>query len=101
MWGNRQEKVSEEVKCLLQSPGVLVQFYDRPPLILSCDASPYRVGAVLSHRMANGEEGPICFACGTLMAAEQQYSLLDKEDLAIAWCEQASPIPVCVEDDLS
>ena len=30
-------------------PRVLVHFYDSLPLVLSCDASPYRMGAMLSH----------------------------------------------------
>ena len=82
-WGNSQEKAFEEVKSLLQSSRVLVHFDDKLPLILSCDASPYGVGAVLSHRMANGDERPICFAFCTLTAAERRYSQLDKEALAI------------------
>ena len=64
---------------------MLVHFDDKLPLILSCDASPYGVGAVLSHRVANGDERPICFASRTLTAAERKYSQLDKEALAIVF----------------
>ena len=84
-WGNSQEKVFKTVKHLLKSSRVLVHFDDKLPIILSCDASPYGVGAVLSHRMANGDEGPICFASRTLTAAESKYSQLDKEALAIVF----------------
>ena len=95
-WDNSQEKAFEEVKKLLLSSRVLVHFDDKLPLILSCDASPYGVGAVLSHRMATGDERPICFASRTLTAAECKYSQLDKEALMRngVWCQKASSILV-------
>ena len=71
------------MKDLLQSSQVLVHFNDTLPLILECDASPHRVGVVLSHRMPDGTERPIGFSSRSLAKAEQKYSQLDKEALAI------------------
>ena len=82
-WGPRQRKAFRQVKGLLQSNKVLTHFDDQLPLLLECDASPYGLGTVLSHRMPDGSERPVGFASRTLSKAETNYSHLDKEALAI------------------
>ena len=84
-WGKEQEEAFEHVKQLLLSSEVLVHFDDRLPVILSCDASPYGLGAVLSHLMPDGSERPIAFASKSLTATERKYSQLDKEAMAIVY----------------
>lgn len=82
-WGDAQQEAFEESKELLTSAKVLVHFDPNLDLIVSCDASPYGVGAVLAHRMPDGSERPIAYASRTLSPAEKNYSHLDKEGVAI------------------
>ena len=64
---------------------VLTHFHPNLPLHVASDASPYGLGAALSHSMPDGTERPIAFASRTLNTAEQNYSQVDKEALGIVW----------------
>jgi len=53
---------------------------------LSCDASSYGIGGIISDILPNNEERPIAYTSQTLNLAEQKYSQIDKEALAIVFC---------------
>lgn len=82
-WGQRQEDSFQEAKVVLSSNQILVHFDPTKKLVLTCDASPDGVGAVLSHEDNHQVEHPIAFASRSLNSAERNYSQLDKEALAI------------------
>ena len=82
-WGSRQRKAFRQIKELLQSSEVLTHFNDQLPLLLKCDTSLHRLGAVLLHCMPDRSEKPLGFASCTLSKAKINYSHLDKEALAI------------------
>ena len=84
MWGPEQKEAFQNTKSMLTSSKVLTHYDPTKPLILSCDASPYGVGAVLSYQMGEGEH-PIAFASRSLAPAEKKYSQIDKEALAIVF----------------
>uniref|UniRef100_H3ARR4 Uncharacterized protein n=1 Tax=Latimeria chalumnae TaxID=7897 RepID=H3ARR4_LATCH len=78
-----QQQAYEESKRLLQSSRVLVHYEPEKELFLACDASPYGLGAVLSHKNQDGTDQSIAHASWSLNAAGQNYSQLDKESLSI------------------
>ena len=55
-WTNTEKEAFKASQQLLTSSRVLIHFDPTKELILACDASPYGVGAVLSHRFADGSE---------------------------------------------
>ena len=85
VWGQEQDRAFSKAKEALQQDSLLVHFDPSKPLILACDASPYGVGAVLSHTMGDGTERPIAYASRTLTDAEKRYSQIEKEGLAIVF----------------
>jgi hypothetical protein len=84
-WGKQQEEAFRETKKKLTSTPVLTPFDPEKTLVLSCDASPYGIGAVLAHRETNGTEKPIAYTSRSLAVAEKRYSQLDKEALALVF----------------
>ena len=66
---------------LVEAP-VLAHYDVSAPLVVSADASPYGVGAVLSI-IEGGQERPVAYASRSLAPAERNYSQLEKEALAV------------------
>ena len=84
-WGDEQSAAFLKVKQILCSDLVLVHYSLDLPLVLSVDASPYGVGAVLAHIMPDGTERPVAYASRTLTPAEKNYAQFDKEGLAVVF----------------
>ena len=84
-WKDEQETAIKRLKQLLSSAEVLCAYDPSLSLCLACDASPYGIAAVLSHKFPDGSERQVGYASKTLSSAERNYSQLDKEALAIAY----------------
>ena len=82
-WTEKENNSFNKAKGLLSSANLPVHYDTKKPLILACNASPYGLGAVLSHIMEDGSERSIAFESRTLSKVEQNYSQIKKEGLAI------------------
>ncbi|XP_054288024.1 uncharacterized protein K02A2.6-like [Macrosteles quadrilineatus] len=81
-WNSSCEAAFLQIKSELCSDRVLVPFDPALPLVLTTDASPTGLAAVLSH-VTEGEEKPIAYGSRSLTVSERNYSQLDRESLAI------------------
>lgn len=84
-WTKTCETAFKDAKRALCDSGALIHFDPALPIQLACDASPYGVGAVVSHILPSGEERPIAFASRTLSQAEGGYAQIEREALAIVF----------------
>ena len=85
VWTADCENAFNKAKTLITSKEVLTHYNPDLQVKLACDASPYGLGAVMSHVMQDGSERPIAYASRTLSSAERNYSQIDKEALALIW----------------
>lgn len=67
----------KQAMIMLNSSDLLLHYHSSKELVLSCDALPYELGAVLS-RVINGKERPVSYASRTLSPAECSYAQVDK-----------------------
>ncbi|KAG5865080.1 hypothetical protein JTB14_038365 [Gonioctena quinquepunctata] len=65
-WTTEEQDAFNKLKRMLSSSKNLAHYDEKKALVLTCDASPYRVGAVLSHLDECGKEVPIAFHSRTL-----------------------------------
>ncbi|XP_037521382.1 uncharacterized protein K02A2.6-like [Rhipicephalus sanguineus] len=84
-WETKHQEAFDKLKRLLLSQTVLAHYDEQKELLVSCDASPYGIGAVLSQRDDQNREAPIAFASRTLGTAERNYAQLDREGLAVVF----------------
>lgn len=84
IWTKQHHDSFTKSKELITKIGILTHYDHTKPIVISCDASPYGVGGVLSH-IINGKEHPVMFVSGTLKPSEKNYSQLHREALAIIY----------------
>ena len=82
-WGKPQQESFNNAKECFISPRVLIHFDQKLKVILSCDASPTGVGAVMANELSDVSECPVAYASRSLSETEQIYAQIDKEALSI------------------
>lgn len=90
-WNDAQQKAFNSIKVELTSPAVLALYNPNFPTCVSADASSFGLGAVIAQKQHTGEWRPVAFQSRSLLPAEQRYSQIEKEALAITWaCDRFS-----------
>jgi hypothetical protein len=84
VWSTECEIAFETLKKSLANSPVLSHPDFEKPFILSTDASNFAVGAVLSQEI-DGAEHPVAYASRQLNSAEVNYTVTERELLAIVW----------------
>lgn len=84
-WGKQQQNSFEQLKSCIVNAAQLAHFREDLPITLATDASPFGIGAVISHIYPDGTERPIAFASKTLNEHQVRYSQIEKEGLAIVF----------------
>jgi hypothetical protein len=82
-WDDACQKAFKELKRRLVSAPVLAHFDPNLPIRMETDASDGVVAGVLAQKQANGEWHPVAYYSKTMIDAELNYPIHDKEMLAI------------------
>lgn len=83
VWSKECQTAFDTLKEELSRQTLLTRFDPKKQLVMACDASPYGVGAILSHREDDNSETPIAYASRTLSDAESNYAQTHREALSI------------------
>ncbi|XP_015780595.1 PREDICTED: uncharacterized protein K02A2.6-like [Acropora digitifera] len=84
-WGKLEQEAFHNLKAALCSDSVLRHYDPTSKLILQCDASSVGVGATVLQRGPDDSLLPVAYASRTLTSAEQNYSQIERESLAIVF----------------
>ena len=84
VWDQAADAAFKGLKMDLSKAPVLARPDFKQPFYLHTDASNYAIGAVLSQKI-DGHEKPICFISRVLQKAEKNYTVTEKECLAVLW----------------
>ena len=84
VWSEEAQSAFEQIKALIASTPILHRPSFENPFVIQTDASDSRLGAVLTQTI-DGVERVLCFASRTMTPAERNYSVTERECLAMLW----------------
>lgn len=84
-WTKEQQRAFEKVKLVLTNAPILAHPDFSKTFILETDASNFQIGAVLLQEGSDGKEHVIAYASRSLLPAEKNYSVIERETLALVW----------------
>jgi hypothetical protein len=87
-WTQQCQSAFEQLRDALTQSPVLAVADPNKNYILHTDASDHAMGAILQQEDENGDKHPIAYASKTFNDAQRNYSVTDREALAIVWALQ-------------
>ena len=88
-WNHKYQRAFDMCKRLAGNSTRLTHFDAKKPIVLTTDASPFGIGACLSHKVtdANGKImlQLVAYASASLKPSEKAYAQIDREGLAVYW----------------
>uniref|UniRef100_A0A914HFX2 RNA-directed DNA polymerase n=1 Tax=Globodera rostochiensis TaxID=31243 RepID=A0A914HFX2_GLORO len=87
-WSKECQDAFKKVIKILQSDQLLTHYDPSQEIVVSADASEHGIGAVISHRYADGKRKAIAHASHSLSPAEKNYAQIEKEGLALVFAAQ-------------
>ena len=84
LWGNDQQHAFETIKSLIASAPTLFRPDHNQSFVLHTDASDIGLGAILT-QVVNGQERILEYASRILTPQERNYSVTERECLAVIW----------------
>ena len=82
-WTDEMQKAFEDLRQSLCTPPILAYPDFKKPFVVETNASSVALGAVLSQKDARGSLHPVQFASRTMNVTERNYSVSEKEALAV------------------
>ena len=83
-WGSECQKAFEDLKQAFTTAPVLTHFDPANPIVIETDGSDYTIAAILSQiTPSDNDLHPVAFHSQTMVPAELNYEIYDKELLAI------------------
>ena len=86
IWNWDHDAAFQKCKSLAANSALLTHFDPKKPIVLTTDASPYGVGACLSHKVVVNNKTrllPIAYASASLKDAQRNYAQIDREGLGV------------------
>lgn len=88
-WRDVHQKAFEAIKQAIQKDCIMHFYNPEQETLLTVDASPVGLGAILSNVDTQGNIRNIAYASRSLSQVEQRYSQTEREALAVVWgCER-------------
>ncbi|XP_011687104.1 PREDICTED: uncharacterized protein K02A2.6-like [Wasmannia auropunctata] len=82
-WNSKLQKAFDDIKQILSGPLLLAHYNPKLTLIVAADASSTGIGGVLLQRSPDGHTKAVFHMLKTLTKAQQNYSQIEKEALAL------------------